>query len=114
MDTIATLNSIVQILCQHPDIANPESPVCLAYKTAQNAIGSKKEWNQQTISIIWSVVDVQECRPDLDENQAFKVLQLLKLYHDANHGISWEVIEAMAASLYGDAEEADEEEFETA
>ena len=45
------------------------------------------------IAIIWSVADVLEVRPDLDENQAYEVLQIAKDKHDATIGINWDVLD---------------------
>jgi len=44
------------------------------------------------IAIVWSVADVLEVRPDLDEDQAYEVLQIAKDEHDANIGINWDVL----------------------
>ena len=59
---------------------------------------------KRQMSIIWSVEDVQTVRPDLDDEQAFKVLQHIKKHHDANIGISWETIEIAADILYPEEE----------
>ena len=105
MDTIATLSGIVQILCQHPDISNPESPVCLAYKTAQAAIKGEAMKKESSINITWTDEDVQSVRPDLNEHEARQVLSFLVDKHDANIGINWETIEAAAETLFGEEKE---------
>lgn len=56
--------------------------------------------NRQQIAVIWSVSDVQEVRPDLNEDQCWEVLQAAKHYHDANHGITWETLRWQAAFLF--------------
>lgn len=61
----------------------------------QEVLSARKQ-----IAIIWSVEDVQEVRPDLDEEKAWKVLQACKSNHDANDGISWITIEEAADHLY--------------
>jgi len=61
----------------------------------QEVLSARKQ-----IAIIWSLEDVQEVRPDLDDEQAWKVLQACKTNHDANDGISWVTIEASADYLY--------------
>ena len=52
------------------------------------------------IAIIWSAEDVQEVRPDLDEEQAMQVLESCKENHDANYGINWEVLRSAADSSF--------------
>lgn len=48
----------------------------------------------------WHIEDVQSVRPDLDDDQALEVLNMLEQDFDANNGINWEVIEYTAESLY--------------
>jgi hypothetical protein len=52
------------------------------------------------IAIIWTVEDVQGVRPDLDDKQAFKVLENIKRNHDAEVGVNWDVIDVVAGILY--------------
>ena len=52
------------------------------------------------IAIIWCIKDVQSVREDLTDEQAMKVLESVKNHHDANIGVSWEVIEIHADMLY--------------
>ena len=52
------------------------------------------------ISIVWCVEDVQSVRPDLSDEQCMNVLYKVKDEHDANIGINWEVIEAVAEYMY--------------
>jgi hypothetical protein len=54
---------------------------------------------RKCIAILWSTEDVQSVRPDLDEEQAWEVLQACKRHHDACVGINWDVLECVAASL---------------
>jgi hypothetical protein len=62
----------------------------------------KKEKNGLSIAVVWHVADVLQVRPDLDSEQAFEVLRLVKKSHDANVGINWEVISATAEVLFGE------------
>lgn len=48
----------------------------------------------------WYIEDVQNVRPDLDDDQAMEVLNMLEQEFDANNGINWEVIEYTAEALY--------------
>lgn len=52
------------------------------------------------IAIIWSIQDVQGQRPDLTDEQASDVLQVIKKQHDANFGINWNVIDTVSEMLY--------------
>lgn len=55
---------------------------------------------RRQIAIIWSIEDVQEMRPDLNDDQAWKVLQQCGNQHDCNYGLTWEGIEAVAEILF--------------
>lgn len=55
---------------------------------------------RRQIAHVWSVEDVLEVRPDLDEDQAWQVLQLVDRNKDATIGITWETLEAAAEALY--------------
>lgn len=52
------------------------------------------------IAIIWSVEDVQEVRENLSDEQAMKVLKEVKLRHDANIGVNWDVIKCVADIIF--------------
>ena len=56
--------------------------------------------NEDSISIVWCIDDVKEVRPDLDDEQAWDVLQAVKDNHDATMGISWDTLEYAADHLY--------------
>ena len=55
---------------------------------------------RRVIAIIWSVEDVQEVRPDFDEDQAWEVLQKCKQCHDCEWGMTWDFIESVAGYLF--------------
>ena len=57
----------------------------------------------KTIAIEWCIDDVWEMRPDLTSDQAWEVLKAIVDRHDANIGINWEYIEAVADDLYPEA-----------
>ena len=63
---------------------------------------------RKEIAVIWCIEDVQQVRPDLDEDQCWRVLQTASRKHDANCGINWEMLEITAEVLFGDAPDADE------
>ena len=54
----------------------------------------------RTISIVWSVEDVQEVRPGLNNEQAMEVLQQVKNHHNASIGINWDTLKYWADELY--------------
>lgn len=59
---------------------------------------------QKQIAFIWSIDDVLELRPDLDEEQAWTVLQAVRKHHDAEIGANWEILDCYAASLFPEPE----------
>ena len=52
------------------------------------------------IAIFWGVDDVKSVRPDLTDDQCMEVLEQCDDKHDANIGISWDVIEFHAGYLF--------------
>jgi hypothetical protein len=62
------------------------------------------------ITIIWSTEDVHEIRPDLTDQQAAEVLQLVERNHDAECGINWQAIEDFAEQLFPAPDELTSEE----
>ena len=70
------------------------------------------EYRRQ-VAVRWSIKDVREVRPDLDDDQAWEVLQAAERRHDADVGIDRDVLEHSAEMLFGaalDTDEAEEEE----
>lgn len=60
-----------------------------------------ENFNPRTqIAVIWSVDDVQTLRPELTDEQAVDVLRRAQDKHDANYGITWDVLESHAYVLY--------------
>ncbi len=55
---------------------------------------------KESFAVLWNVEDVQDVRPDLNVDQALKVLRKIEQKHDANSGISWDWIEYYANELY--------------
>ncbi len=56
------------------------------------------------IAHIWSIEDVQSVRPDLDDDQAWLVLQRVDEAKDAEYGITWSTLEMVAGGMFGDPE----------
>lgn len=53
------------------------------------------------IAHIWAIDDVQHVRPDLDDDQAWQVLQTIDCRLDSERGITWETVEIAAHDLFG-------------
>ena len=54
----------------------------------------------EQIAIIWGTTDVQFERPDLDDEEAMKVLLYAEEKHDANYGITWDLLLDYANTLF--------------
>lgn len=54
----------------------------------------------KTIAIEWCIEDVQSVREDLTDAQAWEVLKAVEQRHNAELGINWAYIEAVADDLY--------------
>jgi len=52
------------------------------------------------IAIVWTIDDVLEQRPELNEQQASDVLYFMQSCHDATIGINWDYIDAVAETLF--------------
>ncbi len=56
--------------------------------------------SRRRVAIVWDTGDVREVRPDLTDDQAWQVLERVVRTHDANLGISWDVLDAVAEHLF--------------
>ena len=56
---------------------------------------------ERKIAHVWGIDDVQEVRPDLDDDQAWQVLRDIEKRLDSQYGICWDTIEIVADELYG-------------
>ncbi len=63
---------------------------------------------RKQIALIWGVEDVQEIRPDLNDDQAWEVLQAAERKHDATLGICWETLEFWAEDLFPEPDDSDQ------
>lgn len=52
------------------------------------------------IDHVWGTEDVRQRRPDLDEEQAWEVLQAVERRLDSEHGVTWDIVEGTAEELY--------------
>ena len=59
----------------------------------------------------WHIEDVQNVRPDLDDDQCIRVLEVIADSFDANNGINWDVIEYFAHTLFPDLEDEDDNDI---
>ena len=68
------------------------------------SISNSSDWikydTEDKIFVSWSIEEVREIRPDLTDEQCRKVLRKVKDGHDANLGISWDVIETISYDMY--------------
>ena len=55
---------------------------------------------RRQVAVIWSVEDVQQSRPDLNSDQAWKVLLECERVHDCEIGFTWELIDTVAYDLF--------------
>jgi hypothetical protein len=62
------------------------------------------------IADIWGTEDVQQVRPDLNDDQAWEVLQTADRRYDSEYGITWTTLESIAQELFGNAPENDDAE----
>ena len=65
---------------------------------------------RRQIAAIWGIEDVQSIRPDLSDEQAWQVLQMVDRHKDAELGITWLALEMAAEDLFGDAPETNSKE----
>ena len=66
--------------------------------------------DRRQIAVIWSVEDVRGIRPDLTEEQCWKVLQAVDRHQHAELGITWLTLELAAEDAFGDAPETGQAE----
>jgi hypothetical protein len=121
-DTYMQLRTIVQAALWHGVFETDEHPAARAFIDSTQrkfyerpaAEGCGPSW----IEIRWTVGDVQTVRPDLTDEQALSVLYRARTDHEANTGITYDVLEQTANHLYPcppalPEDEDDEEDQET-
>lgn len=62
------------------------------------------DYEKKVVAVEWCVEDVQQERPDLDDDRAFHVLETAHNEHDANNGINWDALNYWADYLYPQGE----------
>jgi hypothetical protein len=55
---------------------------------------------RRQVAVVWSTENVQGVRPDLDDDQAWEVLQECRRLHDCELGFNWLLIETVADNLF--------------
>lgn len=55
---------------------------------------------RRQIAHIWGIEDVQDVRPDLNDDDAWMVLQACERHLDSNYGLTWDTIEITADELF--------------
>lgn len=68
------------------------------------SLALRREPDEDSISLTWHVDDVLSVRPDLNLEQARKVLQAALDRHDASYGVNWDTLEIVADDLYARGE----------
>lgn len=63
---------------------------------------------RDTIKLSWHISDVQDRRPDLTDEQAREVLQVVSRENDANLGVDWDFIDHWANELYQEPDNINE------
>ena len=53
-----------------------------------------------SIAIVWSIEDVKEIRPDLDDEACMDVLGYVQNKHDPTIGVSWETLKINSEYLF--------------
>ncbi len=70
------------------------------------------EWvnilEKHTVMFTWTIEDVQGIREDLNNEQAFQVLEQCENNHDADIGMNWDTIEIVADEMFPIKSEGDE------
>jgi len=55
---------------------------------------------RRQVAVIWGTEDVQNVRPDLNDDQAWEVLQECNRRHDCEVGFTWEMMNILADDMF--------------
>jgi hypothetical protein len=55
---------------------------------------------RRQVAVVWSIEDVQYVRSDLNDEQAWEVLQRCRHNHDCEYGFTWDYIKCVADDLF--------------
>lgn len=84
---------------------DPDSRLFQQAVQAVNELDNFKLVDTRTsIAIEWCIEDVQSVRTDLSDEHALEVLRAVDDRHDAEIGINWDYIEAVADDLFPEGE----------
>jgi hypothetical protein len=64
---------------------------------------------RQQVAVVWGTEDVQNIRPDLNDDQAWEVLERCRDKHDCEWGFTWQYIEDVADMLFPEPTESSAE-----
>ncbi len=64
------------------------------------------------ITHTWCIDDVREIRADLNDDQAWEVLQMTAKYQDSELGISWQTLQVRADDLFPEPDDGGEPDAE--
>ena len=64
---------------------------------------------RRQVAVIWCTEDVQNKRPDLNEDQAWEVLVQCRKVHDCEFGFTWNLIEFVADDMFPRPDESSDE-----
>jgi len=80
-----------------PPLPSPGGKDGLSFPQIRSILAERRQ-----IAILWTVDDVQAVRPDLDEDQAWKVLQRVEQGHDGGYGVTFDTIESASRERFPD------------
>jgi hypothetical protein len=55
---------------------------------------------RRQVAVIWAIEDVQHIRPDLNQDQAWDVLERCRDKHDCEYGFTWDYVRDVADDLF--------------
>lgn len=61
---------------------------------------------QKRIAIIWDIADVLRLRPDLNTEEAWRVLERADFDHEAGSGLNWDLLKDTAEALFPELDES--------
>jgi hypothetical protein len=110
MKATVNIRDFIEESADHNDMLLVHASVDVAELFDTNGIPEEHEFDidihellaqNRCIAHIWGTEDVREVRPDLNDEQAWQVLQAIERRLDSQHGIHWDSIESVAEELYG-------------
>lgn len=65
---------------------------------------------RRQVAVIWCTDDVQSVRPDLSDDEAWRVLKQCRQLHDCELGFTWLLIETVADDLFPEPSKTSKED----